>query len=122
MVRILGNTLPNKKAIRIALTTIYGIGNSTAVKILTDLKIDTLKKVNNLTEKEIAALRDYLETSSLKLEGNLRRALYTNIKRLIDIKSFRGRRLLKGLPVRGQRTRTNSRTARRVNLHLNNVK
>jgi len=122
MVRILGNTLPNKKAIRIALTTIYGIGNSTAIKILTDLKIDTLKKVNNLTEKEIAALRDYLETSSLKLEGNLRRTIYTNIKRLIDIKTFRGRRLLKNLPVRGQRTRTNSRTNRRLNLYLNNVK
>ena len=121
MVRFLGNTLPNKKAISIALTNIYGIGNSLALKILTDLKIDPLKKVSALTEFEIANLRDYLETSSLKLEGNLRRTIYTNIKRLIDIKSFRGRRLLKGLPVRGQRTRTNNRTSRRSNSYLNNI-
>lgn len=121
MVRFLGNTLPNKKAISIALTNIYGIGNSLALKVLTDLKIDPLKKVSALTEFEIANLRDYLETSSLKLEGNLRRTIYTNIKRLIDIKSFRGRRLLKGLPVRGQRTRTNNRTSRRSNSYLNNI-
>ena len=114
MVRILGNTLPNKKKVYIALTSIYGIGLSTAKKILKELEIDPNKKIAELTEKNVSNLRDLLEKDSLKLEGDLKRLIASNIRRLIDINSFRGRRHLKGLPVRGQRTRTNNRTSRKL--------
>jgi small subunit ribosomal protein S13 len=116
MVRILGNNLPNKKKIYIALTSIYGIGLSTALKILNKLNINPTVKSVDLTETNVSALRDLLETSEFKLEGDLKRLISLNIKRLIDINSTRGRRHLKGLPVRGQRTRTNSRTSRKQNL------
>jgi small subunit ribosomal protein S13 len=113
MVRILGNNLSNKKKIYIALTAIYGIGIPTSLKILKQVNIDPNTKVTELTDINTAALRDLLETEEFKLEGDLKRLINTNIKRLIDINSFRGRRHLKGLPVRGQRTRTNNRTSRR---------
>ena len=113
MVRILGNNLSNKKKIYIALTAIYGIGIPTSLKILTQLGINPDVKVTELTELNTSALRDLLETEEFKLEGDLKRLVNSNIKRLIDINSFRGRRHLKGLPVRGQRTRTNNRTSRR---------
>ncbi len=116
MVRILGNNLPNKKKIYIALTAIYGIGLSTALKILKELNIDPDIKSTDLTEINISTLRDLLETDRFKLEGDLKRLVSLNIKRLVDINSIRGRRHLKGLPVRGQRTRTNSRTSRKQNL------
>jgi small subunit ribosomal protein S13 len=114
MVRILGNNLSNKKKISIALTCIYGIGLPTSRKVLQQLSIDPDTKVAELTEKNVSALRDILETEEFKLEGDLKRMISLNIKRLIDINSFRGRRHLKGLPVRGQRTRTNNRTSRRL--------
>jgi small subunit ribosomal protein S13 len=113
MVRILGNNLANKKKIYIALTCIYGIGIPTSKKVLKELNIDPNVKVSELNETNISALRDILETEEFKLEGDLKRLVSLNIKRLIDINSFRGRRHLKGLPVRGQRTRTNNRTSRR---------
>ena len=113
MVRILGNNLANKKKIYIALTCIYGIGIPTSKKVLKELNIDPNIKVSELNETNISALRDILETEAFKLEGDLKRLVSLNIKRLIDINSFRGRRHLKGLPVRGQRTRTNNRTSRR---------
>jgi small subunit ribosomal protein S13 len=113
MVRILGNNLSNKKKIYIALTSIYGIGIPTSLKILKQLNIDPNVKVPDLTESNTSSLRDLLETEEFKLEGDLKRLIGANIKRLIDINSFRGRRHLKGLPVRGQRTRTNNRTSRR---------
>jgi small subunit ribosomal protein S13 len=113
MVRILGNNLPNKKKIYIALTSIYGIGIPTSLKILKQVKIDPNLKVSDLSELNISSLRDLLEMDEFKLEGDLKRIINSNIKRLIDINSFRGRRHLKGLPVRGQRTRTNNRTSRR---------
>lgn len=116
MVRILGNNLSNKKKIYIALTCIYGIGIPTSRKILTRVEIDPNLKVSDLTEVNISSLRDLLETEEFKLEGDLKRMVSLNIKRLIDINSFRGRRHLKGLPVRGQRTRTNNRTSRRQSL------
>jgi small subunit ribosomal protein S13 len=116
MVRILGNNLSNKKKIYIALTAIYGIGIPTSVKILKKLNIDPNIKVTELTESNISSLRDFLETEEFKLEGDLKRLISSNIKRLIDINSFRGRRHLKGLPVRGQRTRTNNRTSRRQSI------
>lgn len=118
MIRILGNNLENNKKIIIALTQIYGIGLSTSKKILLSLKINENKKVFELSETEVGKLRDYLESGSFKLEGNLRRYNGLNIKRLIEIKSYRGIRILKGLPSRGQRTRTNSRTARKINSTL----
>ena len=113
MVRILGNNLSNKKKIYIALTCIYGIGIPTSLNILERLSINPNVKVTELTETNISSLRDLLEKEEFKLEGDLKRLINSNIKRLIDINSFRGRRHLKGLPVRGQRTRTNNRTSRR---------
>jgi small subunit ribosomal protein S13 len=113
MVRILGNNLSNKKKISIALTSIYGIGIPTAQKILTRLEINPNLKVSELSESNVSALRDSLETDEFQLEGDLKRSISLNINRLISINSYRGRRHLKGLPVRGQRTRTNNRTSRR---------
>ncbi len=113
MVRILGNNLSIKKKVYIALTSIYGIGISRSKKILKDLEINPNSKILNLSEIEISNLRNKLENSEFKLEGDLRRYVSLNIKRLININSFRGRRHLKGLPCRGQRTRTNNRTSRR---------
>ena len=96
MVRILGNNLANKKKIYIALTCIYGIGIPTSKKVLNELNIDPNVKVSDLNETNISALRDILETEEFKLEGDLKRLVSLNIKRLIDINSFRGRRHLKG--------------------------
>ncbi len=118
MVRILGNNLSNKKKIYIALTCIYGIGIPTSKKILGQLNIDPNSKVTDLNEENISSLRDLLETEEFKLEGDLKRLVSLNIKRLIDINSVRGRRHLKGLPVRGQRTRTNNRTSRKQSLFV----
>ena len=118
MVRILGNNLSNRKKIYIALTCIYGIGVPTSKKILARLNIDPNIKTSDLTETNISEIRDLLETEEFKLEGNLKRLISLNIKRLIDINSFRGKRHLKGLPVRGQRTRTNNRTSRRQSLFI----
>lgn len=118
MVRLLGNNLSNKKKIYIALTCIYGIGISKSLEILNKLEINKNKKVAHLNEKEISSLRDILESEILKYEGNLKRQIALNIKHLIDINSARGKRHLKSLPVRGQRTRTNSRTSRRKNIFI----
>jgi small subunit ribosomal protein S13 len=118
MVRILGNNLSNKKKIYIALTCIYGIGLSQSKKVLEKVNIDPNIKVSDLTETNISDIRDILETDEFKLEGDLKRLISLNIKRLIEITSFRGRRHLKGLPVRGQRTRTNNRTSRKISLFI----
>jgi small subunit ribosomal protein S13 len=122
MVRLLGNNLSNKKKIYIALTCIYGIGIPTSKNILSRLNIDPEIKVSDLSEANVSALRDILETEEFKLEGDLKRLISLNIKRLIDINSFRGRRHLKGLPVRGQRTKTNNRTSRKIGLFIRKVK
>ena len=118
MVRILGNNLSNKKKMYIALTAIYGIGINTSKKILERLNIDPNSKAPDLSDKDVAALRELLETDEFQLEGDLKRVISLNIKRLIEISSVRGRKHLKGLPVRGQRTRTNNRTSRRQGLFL----
>ena len=118
MVRLLGNNLARKKKIYIALTCIYGIGISRSLRILNALNIPSNLKVSELNESNISALRDILETNEYKLEGDLKRIVNLNIKRLIDINSIRGKRHLKGLPVRGQRTRTNSRTSRQLNIFI----
>lgn len=116
--RILGNNLSNKKKLYIALTCIYGIGIPTSKKLLAKLNIDSQLKLPDLTETNLAHLRDSLEKEDFKLEGDLKRMISLNIKRLIEIQSFRGKRHLKGLPVRGQRTRTNNRTSRRQSLFI----
>lgn len=108
--RILGITLPDQKNIRHGLTTIYGIGLSRSEKILSEAKIDIAKKVKDLTADEEQTIRKI--TDALKLEGNLKRDVSQNIKRLKDISAYRGMRHARGLPTRGQRTKTNSRTVR----------
>ncbi|MGH7889495.1 MAG: 30S ribosomal protein S13 [Thermodesulfobacteriota bacterium] len=109
MARIAGVDLPKDKRIEAALPYIYGIGASSAKKILAKTGINPDKRVKDLTEEEITKLRQIIE-SEYKVEGALRGEVAMNIKRLIDIGSYRGMRHRKGLPVRGQRTKTNART------------
>ena len=109
MARIAGIDLPRNKRIEIALTYIYGIGRSTAQKILTETGVNFDTRTDNLTESEIAKIRDNID-KNLKVEGDLRRDISMNIKRLMDLGCYRGLRHRKGLPVRGQRTKTNART------------
>lgn len=111
MARIAGITLPANKRIEIALTYIYGIGSLTAKKILADSGISSDVRVKDLTEVQANHLRDIVEKQH-KVEGELRREVLSNIKRLKEIGSYRGVRHIRGLPVRGQRTKTNSRTIR----------
>ncbi len=108
--RILGITVPNEKRLEVGLTCLYGIGISTARNILDQVNIDHGKKAKDLTEEEENKIRLIVE--KIKIEGNLKREISANIKRLKDIKSYRGIRHMKRLPVRGQRTKTNSRTVR----------
>ncbi|PJE74301.1 MAG: 30S ribosomal protein S13 [Candidatus Taylorbacteria bacterium CG10_big_fil_rev_8_21_14_0_10_41_48] len=108
--RILGITLPDEKHIEIALTTLYGVGRSRAQSILTEAKIDFSKKAKAITADEENAIRKIIE--ALKIEGDLKREVSSNIKRLKDIKAYRGVRHQRSLPVNGQRTKTNSRTRR----------
>ena len=109
MARIAGVDLPNDKRIEIALTYIYGIGRTSASKIIVDTGINPDTRVKDLTEDEVAKIRDQIE-NNYKVEGDLKREVQSNIKRLTDIKCLRGRRHRLGLPVRGQRTKTNART------------
>lgn len=111
MTRIAGIDLPNNKRIEIALTYIYGIGLSQSKKILKKLEIDFNKPVKELEDREISSIRSMLENDYL-IEGDLRRFETLNIKRLMEINSYRGKRHRIGLPLRGQRTRTNARTRR----------
>jgi len=111
MPRIAGVNIPENKRIVISLTYIYGIGNSLSKKILEEMKIDINKKSSDLTSKEVNDLKDYIE-KTYKIEGDLRRQIMINVKRLKDIGAWRGLRHIKGLPVRGQRTKTNNRTVR----------
>jgi small subunit ribosomal protein S13 len=111
MPRIAGINIPENKRIVISLTYIYGVGNSLSEKILEELKIDANKKASDLTPKEVNDLKDFIE-KRYKIEGDLRRQVMINIKRLKDVGAWRGLRHAKGLPVRGQRTKTNNRTVR----------
>ena len=110
MARISGIDIPKDKRGAIALTYIYGIGRSLASTILEEAKVDSNKKVSDWDDKEIASIRDVV--GKLKIEGELRSETQLNIKRLMDIGSFRGIRHRTGLPLRGQRTKNNSRTRR----------
>jgi len=109
MARIAGVDLPREKRVEIGLTYVYGIGRTSAIKILEDTGINPDTRVKDLTEDEIAKLRDAID-NNYTVEGDLRREVALNIKRLTEIGSYRGIRHRRGLPVRGQRTKTNART------------
>ena len=109
MARISGVDLPRDKRIEVALTYIYGIGKKTADDIISETGVNPDTRVKDLTEEDVAKLRDYIE-KNVHVEGALRRENALNIKRLIEINSYRGIRHRKGLPVRGQRSKTNART------------
>ena len=108
MARIAGVNIPNHQHAEIALTAIYGIGRTRARKICTSAGVNTASKMKDLTDSEMEKLRD--EVGKVTVEGDLRREVTMNIKRLMDLGCYRGQRHRKGLPVRGQRTRTNART------------
>lgn len=108
MARLFGVDIPNDKRVIISLTYIYGIGKSTSAQILAKAKIDPNKRVKDLTENELAEIRKI--ASEFTIEGDLRRQTAMDIKRLMEIASYRGIRHRRGLPVRGQRTKTNART------------
>lgn len=109
MARIAGVELPRGKRIEVALTYIFGIGRSSAQKILQKAGVDFDLKVDQLTDSELTKIRQIID-KEYKVEGDLKREISTNIKRLIDISCYRGMRHVRGLPVHGQRTRTNART------------
>lgn len=109
MARISGIDLPKNKRIEIALTYIFGIGRSTAKKLLSECGVDGNTTTEQLSEPEVASIRDSID-KNIKVEGDLRREVSMNIKRLMDLGCYRGLRHRKGLPVNGQRTKTNART------------
>lgn len=109
MARIAGVDIPRDKRIEIALTYIYGIGKTTSKKILKEANVDPNARVKNLTDQDVALVRNIIE-KRFQVEGDLRRENQMNIKRMMDIGCYRGLRHRRGLPVRGQRTRTNART------------
>lgn len=109
MARILGVEIPDNKKVEISLTYIYGIGLSSSKKILADSGVSPDKKVKDLTDEELSKITNYIQRN-FKIEGDLKKEVSENIRRLIDINSYRGLRHKHSLPVRGQRTRTNART------------
>jgi small subunit ribosomal protein S13 len=109
MARIAGVDLPRDKRVEIALTYIFGIGKTTSQKIIASTGVNPDTRVRDLTEDEVSKIRETID-KTLKVEGDLRREIALNIKRLIEIGSYRGLRHRRGLPVRGQRTKTNART------------
>jgi len=109
LARIAGVDIPRDKHIAVSLTYIYGIGSSLAKKMLEDLSIPIDRKTKDLTEEEVVKIREYID-DNYQVEGDLRREVTQNIKRLIEVNSYRGIRHKRGLPVRGQRTHTNART------------
>jgi small subunit ribosomal protein S13 len=111
MARIAGVDIPREKRVEYALPYIYGIGLTTSQKILERTGIDPSTRVRDLTDEEVGKLRDIIE-KEMRVEGDLRREIALNIKRLIDIGSYRGLRHRRGMPLRGQRTKTNARTRR----------
>jgi len=110
MPRILGVDIPKEKRMDIALTYLYGVGRVLSVKILKEANIELSKRAKDLSDVEISAIVGVIQKNGMRLEGDLRRDISQNIKRLMDIGSWRGMRHKRGLPVRGQRTKTNART------------
>ena len=121
MARIAGVDLPREKRVEIGLTYIYGIGRRTSNNILAATSINPDIRVKDLTEDQIAALRDYID-KNYTIEGDLRRNIALNIKRLVEVGCYRGVRHRKGLPVRGQRTKTNARTRKGAKKTIANKK
>jgi len=113
MARIAGVDIPRDKRVEVALTYIFGIGQTTSKKVLTATRVNPDTRVKDLTEDEVSRLREFIDRN-FKVEGDLRREVDMNIKRLIEINCYRGIRHRRNLPVRGQRTRTNARTRRGV--------
>ncbi|HOW58530.1 MAG TPA: 30S ribosomal protein S13 [Candidatus Omnitrophota bacterium] len=109
MPRIIGVDIPREKRMDVALTYLYGIGKTLSKKVLLEAKVDFAKRAKDLTEAEVSVLTGIIQRVA-KVEGDLRRDIQQNIKRLMDIRCYRGQRHLKGLPCRGQRTHTNART------------
>ncbi|MEN9608672.1 MAG: hypothetical protein RLZZ06_603 [Actinomycetota bacterium] len=109
MARVAGADIPDAKRVEIALTYIYGIGRTRSVQILTETKVDKNIRVKDLTDDQLVAIRDFIE-GTFKVEGDLRRDVAADIRRKVEIGSYEGLRHRKGLPVRGQRTKTNART------------
>ena len=109
MARVAGADIPDAKRVEIALTYIYGIGRTRSVKILEETKVDKNIRVKDLTDDQLVAIRDFIE-GTFKVEGDLRRDVAADIRRKVEIGSYEGLRHRKGLPVRGQRTKTNART------------
>ena len=110
MARLAGIDLPRNKRMQVAMQYIYGVGKSSATSILEKAKVSGDKRTDDVDENELRQIRDAMEASGVKVEGDLRREISMNIKRLMDLGCYRGLRHRKGLPVRGQRTHTNSRT------------
>jgi small subunit ribosomal protein S13 len=109
MARVAGADIPDAKRVEIALTYVYGIGRTRSVQILTETKVDKNIRVKDLTDDQLVAIRDFIE-GNYKVEGDLRRDVAADIRRKVEIGSYEGIRHRKGLPVRGQRTKTNART------------
>ena len=109
MARLAGVDIPNDKRVEIALTYIYGVGRTRSVQALADTKIDKNIRVKDLTDDQLIALRDYIDTN-FKVEGDLRREVQADIRRKVELGSYQGIRHRRGLPVHGQRTKTNART------------
>ena len=110
MPRIMGVDIPGEKRTDVALTYIYGIGNALAKRILTQTKVSADKRAKDLSEKEIYEITNTIQRGGIKIEGDVRRETQQNIRRLIDVRCYRGQRHVRGLPVRGQRSHTNART------------
>ena len=110
MPRVLGVDIPGEKRTEVALTYIYGIGPSLAKRILAETRVSPDKRAKELSEKEVYDITNAIQRGGIKTEGDIRREVQQNIRRLIDIRSYRGQRHIRGLPVRGQRTHTNART------------
>jgi len=109
MARVAGVEIPDNKVLKVSLTYIYGVGDTIAKNIIEDLKLDATTKVKDLSDIQLTQLRTYID-ENVTVEGHLRQQVFRNIKRLIDIRSYRGIRHKIGMPVRGQRTRVNART------------
>lgn len=109
MARVAGVEIPENKAVKIALTYVFGIGRTGAMQVIDALKMDPNKKIKDMTEMELTQLRKFIDDNAV-VEGDLRQKVFRNIKRLQDIRSYRGIRHKIGMPVRGQRTRINART------------
>ncbi len=110
MARIAGVDLPREKRVEIGLTYVYGIGHSTAVKVLAKAGVNPDTRVRDLTDEEVSKIREAIDDTHTTVEGDLRREIALNIKRLMEVGCYRGIRHRKGLPVRGQKTKTNART------------